>query len=174
MKIFRTVIAIMLLTASLTTNAQELVTTLRSIENETYGSFVKRTALFMDNWTSARNTEICGLFARNGNAFSIRLYTLNAQTACRGTTIADGYAFVGQHIHSHPVGEMRITNATRLQDKSLEDRRIVRMTLPDDKFSGHDLALPGGYLTTNGKLLWQNGPNDVEHLGPIADLKFPR
>lgn len=159
--------------------------TMESQAGEDKIGFLKRVGQVLDAYTTATQTEACGVIGQRphldqeaGGKWIVPLVTQESHMACIPVVTLPGDAVYTQEtIHSHPDtprGRFRATAPDVLMMKALRARRIhLGQTVTNaygsdaEGFSSHDIAGGPGYLVARGQLLYQDGPRQVVNHGAV-------
>ncbi len=140
-----------------------------STEGEALPDFLRRVGEALHAYTLENGWEACGAIGEASGRFAVALFSDRVPHGCavRPSTLADGYAFTGETIHSHPWQKVLTLDArARAWSRHYGDGNHGAPTLRNDGaggFSRADLAGGPGWLVAKGRLLHQTGGKTTQH-----------
>ncbi|MEW2930190.1 hypothetical protein [Stenotrophomonas maltophilia] len=132
---------------------------LTSQQGETLPSFLLRVGGALHGYTRETGFEACGAIGEQDGIYSVRLFSDRVPHGCavRTSTLAKGFAFTGETIHSHPHAKvLTMTTRARAWSQFYRDGHAGAPTLRNDGatgFSKADRANGDGWLVAGGQLL---------------------
>lgn len=145
-----------------------------SEDGEALPDFLRRVGGALHAYTLESGWEACGAVGESNGRYSVRLFSDRVPHGCavRPSTLADGYAFTGETIHSHPWQKVLTLDArARAWSRHYGDGNHGAPTLRNDGaggFSRADLAGGPGWLVAKGQLLHQAEGKTTRH-GTVSD-----
>ena len=136
---------------------------------EALPDFLRRVGGALHAYTLETGWEACGAIGQADGRFSVRLFSDRVPHGCaiRTGTIAEGFAFSGETIHSHPHEKLLALDArARAWSRFYGDGNASAPTLRNDGSSGFsraDLAGGPGWLVAKGQLLHQARGKTTRH-----------
>jgi hypothetical protein len=139
---------------------------------EALPDFLKRVGGALHTYTQETGWEACGAIGQAEDRYSVRLFSDRVPHGCavRTSTIAEGFTFAGETIHSHPWQLVLTLDAhARAWSRFYGDGHQGTSTLRNDGSSGFsraDYATGAGWLVAKGQLLHQ-ASGKTTRLGPV-------
>ena len=136
---------------------------------EALPDFLRRVGGALHAYTLETGFEACGAIGQADGRFSVRLFSDRVPHGCavRTGTMAAGFAFSGETIHSHPHAKLlTLDSRARAWSNFYRDGNGGAPTLRNDGSSGFsraDLAGGPGWLVAKGQLLHQARGKTTRH-----------
>lgn len=154
----------------------------KSAENQSKDDFIKEVALSALEITQKTGFEVCGVFAEQGNEYSIVLTTNKSQLECiySDDAVLTFYQKNGEQIHTHPyTDEFNYLVVKKETEDYALSRGIKHLHEGDElilkskeDFSTKDIESGGGYLASNDKLFLYSKADNSKRLVATLNMEY--